>query len=1085
MGPVTLANTKISAVDGTAFIDFASAAIFASHIAKKSKLLVFDSAGKKLVGYIKAAGTGETYGSELVTNGDMEDGDPPSGWTYNANTSASSVAGDTGQALKNVAVNPAFGSHLMSYQVLAGSAGQLIKASMDGKAVSSSSYFFLTIGISTSILYQSKGYTSAFSTRTSYVVHTGSADLRLRTYTDRTGEGHFDNATAKQVLTPSTTGVTITSTPDGSTYNWASKDSGFNYNDANGYTYEIVPASCTFNANFIVEKNKRADGPTPINLLTFGFATPAYISDRDVTPSGGSAHLGLIKSWGFIDSSIQQTPGSGILGAIEIADLQLTIINSTSPRFSDKFTAADPPENVTVTLYQWFDGLLDSEKEIIFKGVIYGQPRYDEYTCTLTIRGILQKYNRLIGEDKIITPDDYPDADTDTYGMMGNIVYGEVENVPCLAILSGDVNSLLDTITAAQTSIELSDATYFPASGTIGIDDEQITYTGNSGNVLTGCTRGANSTTATAHFHGVPVWEEKSTFVYQIAAHPVKAIGDIFCDGVRITSVCTKYTGQTGSELTGYEGTAVFTVPARLTRQMAINLLVNDGMTINDAIAVVDTINVSDGISISDTIGVSEGSHSHTSGATIIVWPFETAAVVDGTWANPENCVDGSMTTYAEQSYAGSTSNLTLGTIYYRDYPGAPTRMRLCMRASQLSNNSSNRQYMTFCGVSYTGFGYNISTPTTYRGAWTALGASYDTWAEINAATMNLGDLHYGAVNSRFLEIWAEIEYTPTTSAGAASGVAKSGTVSKSGAVSKTGAAAKSGTVTRSGAITLSGNSIADVRIGQVITANVDGYQDDGSGTYTGTPSALIERPDHVFKHIWAVLMGGPIGDIDAATFAAAGTFFATNSYVFSLLIGNPVQAVELLMRLALQCRSRFIVTPAGKAKLIVRELAQASSHAIVKNEIKKDSMSIERSPSEEIINLFYVNCKLDVTKSANDPLSYEHNIKLTDATSITRYGTREWLGGPELFCFDAVQDPVMADHVGDYLLAYHCRARNILKFGVFLDNMEIEPGQIIDVTHDLDSMAEFVIEVLKVIHHIGSREQIDYLEVIAVENGT
>ena len=36
------------------------------------------------------------------------------------------------------------------------------------------------------------------------------------------------------------TGVTITSTSNGSTYNWASIDSGFNLNDASNYTYTIT-----------------------------------------------------------------------------------------------------------------------------------------------------------------------------------------------------------------------------------------------------------------------------------------------------------------------------------------------------------------------------------------------------------------------------------------------------------------------------------------------------------------------------------------------------------------------------------------------------------------------------------------------------------------------------------------------------------------------------------------------------------------------------------------------------------------------------------------------------------------------------
>jgi hypothetical protein len=49
-----------------------------------------------------------------------------------------------------------------------------------------------------------------------------------------------DNVTIKQVLTPSATGVTITSTPDGSTFNWATKEDGFNCNDESGYSYSIT-----------------------------------------------------------------------------------------------------------------------------------------------------------------------------------------------------------------------------------------------------------------------------------------------------------------------------------------------------------------------------------------------------------------------------------------------------------------------------------------------------------------------------------------------------------------------------------------------------------------------------------------------------------------------------------------------------------------------------------------------------------------------------------------------------------------------------------------------------------------------------
>ena len=54
-------------------------------------------------------------------------------------------------------------------------------------------------------------------------------------------------------------------------------------------------------------------------------------------------------------------------------------------------------------------------------------------------------------------------------------------------------------INNSVTSIDLTSASNFPTSGTILVESEEITYTGKSTNQLTGCTRGANSTTAASH----------------------------------------------------------------------------------------------------------------------------------------------------------------------------------------------------------------------------------------------------------------------------------------------------------------------------------------------------------------------------------------------------------------------------------------------------------------------------------------------------------------------------------------------------------------------------------------------------------
>ncbi len=67
-------------------------------------------------------------------------------------------------------------------------------------------------------------------------------------------------------------------------------------------------------------------------------------------------------------------------------------------------------------------------------------------------------------------------------------------------------NSYLGTaINATQDTISLLDASTYPSAGVISVDSEQIQYTGVSGNLLTGCVRGFNGTTASIHAQYDPV----------------------------------------------------------------------------------------------------------------------------------------------------------------------------------------------------------------------------------------------------------------------------------------------------------------------------------------------------------------------------------------------------------------------------------------------------------------------------------------------------------------------------------------------------------------------------------------------------
>jgi len=64
-------------------------------------------------------------------------------------------------------------------------------------------------------------------------------------------------------------------------------------------------------------------------------------------------------------------------------------------------------------------------------------------------------------------------------------------------------STLASDIAVDTASIVLADAGDFDSSGEIRIMEERITYSGKTTNTLTGCTRGANSTTARPHQKGV------------------------------------------------------------------------------------------------------------------------------------------------------------------------------------------------------------------------------------------------------------------------------------------------------------------------------------------------------------------------------------------------------------------------------------------------------------------------------------------------------------------------------------------------------------------------------------------------------
>ncbi|MCE5226688.1 MAG: hypothetical protein LLG05_12630 [Porphyromonadaceae bacterium] len=110
----------------------------------------------------------------------------------------------------------------------------------------------------------------------------------------------------KQVLTPSATGVTIVSTKGGTTFNWANKNSAFNYNDASGYTYLIYKVL----GAPVVDSNTCTNADAAINL-TAGSAAWSCTGIDDAAYQDGKHIIAVYDTAGVAAFGYYKSSGSG------------------------------------------------------------------------------------------------------------------------------------------------------------------------------------------------------------------------------------------------------------------------------------------------------------------------------------------------------------------------------------------------------------------------------------------------------------------------------------------------------------------------------------------------------------------------------------------------------------------------------------------------------------------------------------------------------------------------------------------------------------------------------------------------------
>jgi hypothetical protein len=245
---VASTDSKISTAATAAFVDFgAGTTNLTDHLGKY--LVVKDSTGNMIKGWIKAAGSAESYFNELLANTEFENTTDVS--SFSSATLTSVAGGKTNNCLliaRNGVANPG------GFESLNTVVNGLYLASVYAKAKEEATaalgiYRTSTAQVAYKIVTAEAAADWSVQLSLYYTVPATPQYMIIQSVAAAGTNGtYFDTASVKQVITPSATGVTISSTKNGTAMdNWEALNVGgtFNYADANGYTYTIYDRDLT------------------------------------------------------------------------------------------------------------------------------------------------------------------------------------------------------------------------------------------------------------------------------------------------------------------------------------------------------------------------------------------------------------------------------------------------------------------------------------------------------------------------------------------------------------------------------------------------------------------------------------------------------------------------------------------------------------------------------------------------------------------------------------------------------------------------------------------------------------------------
>lgn len=251
------------------------------------------------------------------------------------------------------------------------------------------------------------------------------------------------------------------------------------------------------------------------------------------------------------------------------------------------------------------------------------------------------------------------------------------------------------------------------------------------------------------------------------------------------------------------------------------------------------------------------------------------------------------------------------------------------------------------------------------------------------------------------------------------------------------------------------------------VTAETTGLIDDATGTYTGTPGALITRPDHVLKRLLAGFGQYPIDSIDDESFDDTGGRLAVKGYTVDGVLRGDTTIKEALKKIAFQSRTRpFFSAGLAKCRFVEALDDWIYSKEILPDNYQLNSIAIERQPVQSITNQIDLFFARDWTNDETGPAGFASSVRSTHAKSIERFGIKN---NPDRFLFDLVRSAAMAQDLAQYYVNRLCFPSAFYTINGYLPWFPLEKEDKVKLTANFNRLKKAPMRVLSVNRFFGS----------------